>query len=171
MKEYIYKRDNKSGKQTMPEYSYYSKVLKEPFETVEELREAEEAHYAKIEAEKAEAAQKKSDTEKVEAAFAALNAARKDHKESMAVLAHEYSVRLAEVKHDFETACANNKAALTAAEKAYQDALKEFTDKHPEGYQLELTDGDTKTVIRRKHSDFGHKDESASDLFDWLFRD
>ena len=170
MKEYIYKRDSK---QTAPEYIYYSKVLKEPFETIEELFEAEEAHFAKLEAEKAAAAQKKSDTEKVEAAYAALGTARKDHKESMAVLAHEYSVKLAELKHDFETACANNKAVLTAAEEAYSNALKEFADKHPEGYHLEFNNGDTKTVIRsnRRQSNFTHKDEPTADLFDWLFRE
>ena len=28
------------------EYSYYSRVLKEPFDSVEDLKEAEEAYYA-----------------------------------------------------------------------------------------------------------------------------
>ena len=50
------------------DYSYYSKVLKEPFNTVAELKKAEEAYYAKQKAKEDKAVQKKTDATKVEEA-------------------------------------------------------------------------------------------------------
>ena len=43
------------------EYGYFSKLLKEPFDTIEELQEAEEAYYAKQKAKEDAAAMKKAD--------------------------------------------------------------------------------------------------------------
>jgi hypothetical protein len=57
---------------------------------------------------------------------------------------------------------------LAAAEAAYEAALKEFTEKYPEGYHLTLKDGDFETTISSKTS----KSDVAKavDLFDLLFR-
>jgi uncharacterized protein YdiU (UPF0061 family) len=129
------------------EYIYYSKVLKQPFESVDELREAEAAYYAEIQAREDKAATKKADAKKVEESFKALNQARKDYKENLIQLATMYQEDLRKLKEAFEADQARVRAALADAETAYATNLKAFTDKYPEGYHLTLKDGDFETTI------------------------
>ena len=128
-------------------YSYYSRVLKEPFESLSELKEAEEAYYAKLKAKEDQAAQKRADAKRVEDAFKALNAARKTYKETLSQLTTEYSEALTDLKKAFEAGKADIQATLAKAETTYSTALKEFTSKYPEGYHLTLKDGDFETTI------------------------
>lgn len=158
---------------TTGDYSYYSKVLKEPFNTVAELKKAEEAYYAKLKAKEDKAAQKKADAVKVEEAFKALNAARKDYKEDIAALTHEYSENLAALKKSFEGAKAAIEKALADKEEQYAVALKAFTEKYPEGYHLTLKDGDFETTISSASSASSEADRAAIDplanIFNLLF--
>jgi chromosome segregation ATPase len=150
-------------------YSYYSNVLKEPFDSIEQLKEAEATYYAKLKAKEDKAAQKKADATKVEDAFNELNTARKLYKESLIKLTEEYSNDLKELKTAFETHKSEIQDDLAAAETAYSTALKEFTDKYPEGYHLTLKDGDFETTIssnRTKSTDMLNR---GFDLFDWIF--
>lgn len=153
-----------------PTYAFYSKVLKEPFETLEELAAAEEAHYAKLKAKEDKANQKKADAKKVEEAFVALNAARKAYKDDLIKVTKTYSDDLTRLKHAFETEKATIKATLATAEDTYAAALKEFTDKYPEGYHLTLKDGDFETTISGGRSEAtNNKQLTAADLFNWIF--
>ena len=155
-------------------YGYYSKVLKEPFDTLTELTEAEEAYYAKLKAKEAAAYQKKIDAQKVEEAFKALNAARKDFKEELTALTTEYSEELEHLKKAFELGKKDINDKLAAAEDAYSTALKEFTDKY-ENYHMTLKDGDFETTISgSKTTTTEPKKSSANvktlaDLFDLMF--
>lgn len=155
---------------TTGDYSYYSKVLKEPFNTVAELKKAEEAYYAKLKVKEDKAAQKKADAQKVEDAFKALNAARKDYKEDLTALTHEYSENLAALKKSFECAKESIQKALADKEEQYAVALKAFTEKYPEGYHLTLKDGDFETTISSSSSEM---DKAAIDplanIFNLLF--
>ena len=128
-------------------YGFYSKVLKQPFDTVAELKEAEAAYYAEQKAKEDKAAAKKADAQKVEDAFKALNAARREYKEKLTQLTTEYTEELATLKQAFELGKKDIHEELGAAEEAYSNALKEFTDKHKEGYHLTLRDGDFETTI------------------------
>ena len=74
------KNINAKTKNTTYDCMFYSKVLKEPFNSIEELMEAEEAYYAKLKAKEDKAAEKKADAVKVEEAFKSLNASRKAYK-------------------------------------------------------------------------------------------
>ena len=132
------------------DYSYYSKVLKEPFNTVAELKKAEEAYYAKQKAKEDKAVQKKTDATKVEEAFKALNAARKSYKEALATVTHEYSENFDALKKSFEDAKLSIQKSLADAEEKYAAELKAFTEKYPEGYHLTLKDGDFETTIDSK---------------------
>ena len=85
----------------LPENAYFSRVLNEPFNTVELLKEAEAAHYAKLKAKEDKAAQKKADAQKVEDAFKNLNAARKTYKEKLSQLTTEYSEALVNLNKTF----------------------------------------------------------------------
>lgn len=152
-------------------YSYYSNVLNKPFESVDELREAEAKYYAEIKAKEDKAAAKKADAVKVEEAFKALNAARKEYKENLTQLTTEYSNALTDIKKAFEAGKKDIHDKLASAEDAYAKALKAFTDKYPEGYHLTLKDGDFETTISGKSKVQGNKKEDADmiNLFDLLF--
>ena len=155
-------------------YGYYSRVLKEPFDTLTELAEAEEAYYAKLKAKEDAASQKKADAQKVEEAFKALNAARKEYKEELTALTTEYSEELERLKKVFELGKKDINDKLAAAEDAYAAALKEFTDKY-DTYHLSLKDGDFETTISGSKTTTNEPKKSSAnvktlaDLFDLMF--
>lgn len=141
-------------------YGYYSKVLQRPFDTLLELSDAEAKYAAEQHAKEEKVATKKADAKKVEDAFKALNTARKDYKESLIAITEKYSADLRKLKESFEADKQQVHDVLSAAETGYATALKEFTDKYPEGYHLTLKDGDFETTISSQTS------QSASDPFD-----
>lgn len=164
------KNTNKNENQkSVQSFAYYSRLLKEPFDTVEELNEAEEAYYAKQKAKEDKAAKKKADAQKVEDAFKALNAARKHYKEQLATITENYTAQLKELKEAFAEAKELVEKNLAYAEGTYSDALKAFTDKYPEGYHLTLKDGDFETTISRESSLDGDTEDHPN-LFDMLLR-
>lgn len=152
--------------QTTNNYGYYSRVLNEPFDSVDELMEAEEAYYAKLKAKEDKAAQKKADAQKVEDAFKALNVARKTYKEELVNITENYRESLNELKTSFEEAKVEVQEELASYEDAYSNALKEFTDKYPEGFHLTLKDGDFETTI---NSTTNTSTPSTLDIFNLLF--
>ena len=128
---------------------YYSEKLNKLFDTEKDLKEAEK-EVADKEAKKAELAQaKKADAVKVEKAFKARNAARRDYNSKVMDARKAYNVALLEAKKAFEDAITEATNAKDRAEEAYNVALKEFTDKHPEGYHMTLKDGDNVTTLSR----------------------
>lgn len=164
------KKDNK----IMQNYSYYSNVLKKPFNTVEELAKAEEAYYADLREKENKAAQKKADAQKVENAFKALNLARKTYKEDLSTLTKEYTESLENLKKAFELGTTDIKGKLAAAEENYSKALKEFTSKYDQ-FHITLKDGDFETTVSSQPNgtikanaptDFSR----LTDLFDLMFR-
>jgi DNA repair exonuclease SbcCD ATPase subunit len=160
------KNTNKNEDQkSVQSFAYYSRLLKEPFDTVEELNEAEEAYYAKQKAKEVKAAQKKSDAQRVEDAFKMLNAARKTYKEQLTTITENYSNELKELKEAFLEAKEIVEKNLAYAESTYQDALKAFTDKYPECYHLTLKDGDFETTISHEAKGDTAKLSDIVDLF------
>ena len=144
-------------------YAYYSRVLEEAFDTVEELAEAEEAHYAKLAAKEAKIAEKRSDAAEVEKAFKALNAARKAYKENLVTLNKMYKESLVRLKTTFEDDLEVERKNLAATEEAYAAALKAFSDKYPEGYHITLKDGDFETTISQETSRSNKSDSTWTD--------
>lgn len=154
------------------DYGFYSKVLKQPFNSIDELRAAEATHFAAIKAKEDKAALKKADAKKVEDAFVSLNASRKAYKEALSALTTKYSKDLVELKTAFENARDDIKTNLAKAEDAYSAAIKEFTDKYPEGYHLTLKDGDFETTISgstTKANSAAFDTNKAFQMIDWLF--
>ena len=158
-------------------YGYYSKLLKKPFDSVEELKKAEANHYAEIKAKEDKAAAKKADALRVEGAFKALNQARREYKEKLTQLTKEYSEQLTHLKEAFELGKKDIHDKLAGAEDNYSKALKEFTDRHKEGYHLTLKDGDFETTISgssktqdAKKTDIkDHNQVNLFNIFDLLF--
>ena len=149
-------------------YAYYSRVLKEPFDSIDELKEAEEVYYAKLKAKEDKAAVKKADAQKVEDAFKALNTARKTYKDKLLAISEQYSKDLKDLKTAFESDKKEVQNTLASAEEAYSEALKAFTDKYSEGYHLTLKDGDFETTISSSHTTTD-KPLSTTNLFDLIF--
>jgi chromosome segregation ATPase len=156
-------------RKTNVEYGYFSKLLKEPFDSIEELQEAEEAYNEKLKAKEDAAATKKADAKKVEDAFKALNAARKSYKEDLAQLTKEYAESLDNLKKAFELGKKDIHDKLAEAEDVYSEALKEFTTKY-DSYHVTLKDGDFETTLSKQTSDNTptKKPIDIFDLFSWL---
>jgi hypothetical protein len=162
-------------------YSFYSRVLNKPFDSLSELQAAEDAHFAELKAKEDKVAQKKADAMKVEDAFKALNAARKTYKENLIKIADVYSESLKNLKTAFDDATEVEKTKLAAAEDNYKEMLKAFTDKY-ESYHLTLKDGDfettisgnanqrsTKSVMSSSNSTSQSNDLGLVELFNLLF--
>lgn len=151
-------------------YGFYSKVLNKPFDSLSELMAAEEAYANELKAKEDKAATKKADAQKVEEAFKALNAARKDYKEKITQLTTEYHDALSELKNAFELGRKDITAKLASAEETYAAALKEFTSKYESGYHLTLKDGDFETTISGSGKTAGDfKPNEVFDLFNVMF--
>lgn len=155
-------------------YSYYSRVLEKPFDTVEELAAAEAAHYEKLKAKEDAAAQKKADAQTVEKAFKDLNTARRTYKDNLTQLTTEYSESLENLKKAFELGKKDISNKLAQAEEDYSKALKTFTEKYPEGYHLTLKDGDFETTISSQVTSTKEKPATdvsklADSIFNMLF--
>ena len=131
-------------------YGYYSKVLNKPFDSLEELK-AEEAKVAKAEEEKKQKAlARKEEASKVEEAFKAYNAAKREADKEITDARTAAAKKYSEAKTEYAAAVKSANEKIDAAEKAYNQALQEFNDKHPEGFHMTLRDGDNVTTISRK---------------------
>lgn len=167
------KKDNQNieniAKDTKLGYSFYSRLLGKPFDTVEELAEAEAAYYDKLRAKDEKAAAKKADAQKVEDAFKALNAARRDYKDKLNQLTEEFSDALSDLKKAYELGKSDLHNKLATAEQNYKDAIKSFGEKYPEGYHMTLKDGDFETTISSQTSKDTINYKNISDIFSLLF--
>jgi predicted nucleic acid-binding Zn-ribbon protein len=132
--------------ETKQVYSYYSRVLEKPFDSLDELASAEATYYEQLKQKEDKAAQKKADAQKVEDAFKALNAARKSYKEDLAQLTKEYAESLENLKKAFDLGKKDIADKLAAAETTFDEALKAFQAKY-ENYHMTLKDGDFETTI------------------------
>lgn len=162
------------GEKETLDYGFYSNVLQKPFESLEDLKRMEEVYFAEQKAKEEKAVQKKAEAAKVEDAFKALNAARKEYKEKLTQLTTEYAESLENLKKAFDLGKKDIQDSLVAAEDAYAKALKEFTDAHPEGYHVTLRDGDFETTIS-KSIETGKKftypkTSDIFDIFNWMYR-
>lgn len=133
-------------------YGFYSKVLNKPFDTLEELKAAEDEYTKAEEAKKAKSLEKKNDAGKVEEAFKALNAAKTEYNKTVSEAKKVAMKLITDAKSAYASAVAEADKALEKAEDCYNTALKEFTEKHPEGYHMTLRDGDIVTDITRSAS-------------------
>lgn len=126
---------------------FYSEVTKKLYESEEELKAAEKT-VADENAKKAEVAKaKKADALKVEEAFKANNTAKREYNAKVLAARKMYNEAVTAAKKAFDEAVTDANEAKDIAEKHYDKMLKEFTDKHPEGYHLTLKDGDNVVTI------------------------
>lgn len=156
-------------KKVSTDYGYYSRILKKPFDSIEELKEAEAGYYNELKLKEDAVAQKKADAVKVEDAFKVLNNARKEYKEKLTQLTEEYAEALENLKKAFELGKKDIHNTLAAAEEAYSAALKEFTSKY-DTYHFSLKGDDFETTIsgstKANPTNVTKEIPKARDLFD-----
>jgi chromosome segregation ATPase len=152
-------------------YSFYSRVLNKPFDSLSELTAAEAEYYEAQKAKEDAAAKKKADATKVEEAYKALNAARKTYKEELTQLTKEYAESLDNLKKAFDLGKQDLHNTLKAADDHAAKVLKEFTDTYG-NYHFTIKGDDFETTFSGSTST-GKAVPKASDIFDifdWMFK-
>lgn len=150
---------------------FYSEVTKKLYESEEELNAAEKA-VADENAKKVEAAKaKKADAAKVEDAFKANNNAKREYNAKVLAARKMYNEAVATAKKAFDEAVTDACNTKDTAEKYYDKMLKEFTDKHPEGYHLTLKDGDNVVTISSQSNVFNDSfNKEYNNLIDYMMK-
>lgn len=121
---------------------FYSETLDKIFDTEEELKAAEQEK-AEAEAKKAEAkALVQKESAEVQEAFKMRNNARKIYNETLCEAKKAYNEDLREAEKKFSERMKDADAKRDEAEKVFAEKLSAFQKSHPEGYRLNLKDGD-----------------------------
>jgi hypothetical protein len=84
-------------------------------------------------------------------------AARKEYNDALAAASEAFSLSVAEATK-----------AKEAAESDYSAALKEFTEKHPEGYHMTLKDGDNVMTISSQGDNVAKTVKEYNSLIEYL---
>ena len=125
---------------------FYSEKLKKLFDTEKELVAAEKVVDEENEKKKLASEQKKEEASKVEDAFKARNAARREYNTKLVEARKIYNDAIIAAKRTFNETLTTATDAKDKAEEAYNTALKEFTAKY-ESYHMTLKDGDNVVTI------------------------
>lgn len=125
---------------------FYSEKLKKLFDTEKELVAAEKVVDEENEKKKLASEQKKEEASKVEDAFKARNAARREYNTKLVEARKIYNDAIIAAKRTFNETLTSATEAKDKAEEAYNVALKEFTAKY-ESYHMTLKDGDNVVTI------------------------
>lgn len=135
-------------------WGYYSLLLNKPFERIADMRAAEEAYKADLAAKEAalaakEAARdaKKADAQTVQEAYAALGAIRREAAKAIEEARVSSAKSITEIQKNFNEFVNEQRKNVAEAEKLYNEALRLFQEKYPEGYHLTLRDSDSATEI------------------------
>ena len=125
---------------------FYSEKLKKLFDTEKDLVAAEKVVDEENEKKKLASEQKKEEASKVEDAFKARNAARREYNTKLVEARKIYNDAIIAAKKAFNETLTSATDAKDKAEEAYNVALKEFTAKY-ESYHMTLKDGDNVVTI------------------------
>lgn len=125
---------------------FYSEKLKKLFDTEKELVAAEKVVDEENQKKKLASEQKKEEASKVEDAFKARNAARREYNTKLVEARKIYNDAIIAAKRTFNETLTSATEAKDKAEEAYNVALKEFTAKY-ESYHMTLKDGDNVVTI------------------------
>ena len=125
---------------------FYSEKLKKLFDTEKDLVAAEKVVDEENEKKKLASEQKKEEASKVEDAFKARNAARREYNTKLVEARKIYNDAIIAAKKTFNETLTSATEAKDKAEEACNTALKEFTAKY-ESYHMTLKDGDNVVTI------------------------
>lgn len=132
---------------------YMSEKTNKVYDSIKELEKAEAIFDKEEAAKKAKSEAKKADASKVEEAFKKLNAGKKAYNEKVTEAKKVYFEEVAKAKEKANKVIDAEAKELDKLELAYNEAFKEFTKAHPEGYHLTLKDGDIVKTISKSYDD------------------
>lgn len=154
---------------------FYSETLDKIFDTEKDLLDAEAAAKKAAFEKERKAAAKKEEAKLVEDAFKLRNAAKREFNSTVMARRKKYAEDLAALKAAFEADIDAASKKLAEAETGYDNTLKAFIDKHPEGYHMTLKDGDHVCTLSSTNSMNNLKDKEiykellTNDWFDNFF--
>ena len=125
---------------------FYSEKLKKLFDTEKDLVAAEKVVDEENQKKRLASEQKKEEASKVEDAFKARNAARREYNTKLVEARKIYNDAIIAAKKAFNETLTTATDTKDKAEEAYNTALKEFTAKY-ESYHMTLKDGDNVVTI------------------------
>lgn len=149
---------------------FYSDVTKKLYDTEDALIAAEKEVAAEEEKKVKEAKAKKADAKKVEEAFKVNNDAKREFNAKVLAARKMYNESLAAAKKAFDSAVADATNAKEAADVEYDKVLKEFIDKHPEGYHLTLKDGDNVVTYSSQAEQVNSIAKDFNGLIDYMIK-
>lgn len=154
---------------------FYSEVLNKMFDTEAALVDAETAAKKAALEKEQKAAAKKEDARLVEDAFKLRNAAKREFNSTILARRKKYAEDLAALRTAYEADIEAASKKLAVAETGYDNTLKAFIEKHPEGYHMTLRDGDhvvtynsTGNMNNAKDKEI-YKEMLSNDWFDNFF--
>lgn len=143
---------------------YYSTELKKLFDSITDLEEAEKAFKEDNEKKLAEKEARKAEAKVVEDAYTALADAKKERARVLTEALDEYKQACKTAKEKYLAVKDAQDAIVKSAAEARDTALKEFTDKHKEGFHLTLKDPDGATTTISTNT-YRNIEPEFSDLF------
>lgn len=128
-------------------WGYYSNLLGKPFERIADMRAAEEAYKAELAAKEAAKDAKKADAQAVQEAYATLGAIRREAAKAIEEARVSSAKSITEIQKNFNEFVDEQRKDVAEAEKLYNEALRIFQQKYPQGFHITLTSGDSATEI------------------------
>lgn len=151
------------------DFGYYSKLLKKPFDTKEELKAAEKEYNDAHAVELKKAEERKTEAKEIEEAIKHRDELLEKSYKTKNDAYRTYLEAVESARKAYEETCGSVEAETREAAKAVDEKLREFCKKYPGGYHatIKYDDGTTKTYS------YNYSEPStlpAVDLFDRLFR-
>ena len=128
-------------------YGFYSKLLKKPFDSLEELRKEEEEYHKVHAVELKKAEERKTEAKEIENLIKARDEIAAQGLQRKKAAAEKYSKTEQEARKEYMDECNAVEAANREACSKLDDKLKAFCQKNPGGYHatIRYDDGSTKT--------------------------
>lgn len=158
--------NNNFDKNNNTDYSYYSKILGKPFDTLNELHAAEALEAEKKKAKEEQKTTRKAEAEQVEQALATYRATAKKADTEIANVREESFTAIEAIKKDYHKKVDSIEKSVAAAKKDYTDKLAAFTKKYG-GFHTTVKDGDLIATVDVDTS--GTLIDSFFDLFGSIF--
>lgn len=159
---------NESATSAPRDYGYFSRLLSKPFDTLDELVAAENARREELAAKEDLKTRRKQDAELVGEAYKALTSVKASTAKTIADARKQCALEFEEVRKKWSAVIEQANNAAAGAEGIFNEALKAFQERYPEGYHLTLRgENDETLTIDTRNTD---TIDMFNDIFNQLFR-
>lgn len=127
-------------------YGYFSRLLNKPFDTLEELTAAENTHRKELATKEDLKARRKHDAELVGEAYKAMTSVKASTAKTIADARKQCALEFEEVRKKWSKVIEQADNAAAEAEKTFNEVLKAFQERYPEGYHITLRGSNNETL-------------------------